>query len=69
MRRSEPFFVVWCPTHGAPTVRHGNRAAALIEATRLARSNPGKEFFVLAASARVVRNDVSVEDFDLEIPF
>lgn len=66
---SNGFFVVWCPTHGAPNVRHRNRDAATAEAKRLARANPGLDFIVLAALARVVKNDVVVEDFGMEIPF
>lgn len=66
---SSGFFVVWCPTRGAPTVRHRNRDAATAEATRLARANPGEDFFVLAALARVAKTDVVVEDFGMEIPF
>lgn len=31
----------------APKVRHANRQDAVNEASRLAKSNPGKEFFVM----------------------
>ena len=31
----------------APKVRHANRQDAVNEATRLAKANPGKEFFVM----------------------
>lgn len=31
----------------APKVRHTNRQDAVNEATRLAKANPGKEFFVM----------------------
>jgi hypothetical protein len=33
----------------APKVRHFNRQDAVNEASRLAKSNPGKEFFVMEA--------------------
>lgn len=33
----------------APKVRHANRQDAVNEATRLAKANPGKEFFVMEA--------------------
>ena len=69
MKKMEPFYVVWCPTRGAPTVRHRHRGDAIAEATRLARANAGEEFFVLNASALVVKNDVSVHDYGMEIPF
>ena len=69
MSASNPFYVVWCPTRGAPTVRHRTRADATAEATRLARNNPGEDFFVLATLSRVAKTDVVVLDFGLEIPF
>lgn len=54
----EPFYVVWCPGGGNPTVRHDYHTDALGEAERLSRQNPGKEFFVLMATDRLTKNDV-----------
>jgi len=44
------FWLVWCPqSTKSPTVKHWQREAAEAEADRLAATNPGKEYFVLAA--------------------
>lgn len=42
-----PFWMVWCPTGNAPTVKHPNFQTAKQEAERLARANPGRKFHVL----------------------
>ena len=66
------FFVVWCPTHGAPSVRHASKDDALQEARRLASNNPGREFFVLCALTVCQKTDVIVTDLcgvDAEMPF
>lgn len=67
------FYIIWNP-HGArpPKVRHATLAGAKAEAERLARENPGQEFYVLASQSRSVRREVHTEDcapHDLEIPF
>ncbi len=43
------FYMIWCEGNRAPTVKHETRHAAITEADRLARVNPGKTFYVLAA--------------------
>ena len=75
MSKTSPFWCVWNPTYGVPTVKHRSRDVALAEAKRLARCNPGQDFYVLAGIAHVVKNDCLVTrigagpDFDEEIPF
>lgn len=73
MDKASGFYVVWNPARGAPTVRHRTRPAAAEEAERLARSNPGQTFFVLATVA-VAEVPVPValrelEPVDMGIPF
>lgn len=43
------FFMVWRQGGGVPTVQHPTLGLAEAEAERLARANPGREFFVLMA--------------------
>lgn len=52
------FFVVWQPEHGPPRVIHETENAARAEASRLARENPGRKFFVLQATGMAVKRDV-----------
>ena len=44
---SYQFWVVWCPSGGAPSHIHEAGALAQAEAERLAAMNPGKRFYVL----------------------
>lgn len=64
-KQEASFFVVWCPTRGAPTVRHDRYDPAIEEAKRLARSTPGEDFFVLQAMKRIVRRE-PIEVIDLD---
>lgn len=43
----EDFYCVWNPEHGLPTVKHKTYGIAQTEAERLAKLNPGKQFYVL----------------------
>ena len=52
MSKIEKFFVVWSPGRGVPVVRHPSFNVAKDEARRLAKQQPGDEFFVLAAIGR-----------------
>lgn len=61
--KSQPFFLVWNPEGGAPTMKHPNYAIAEAEAKRLARGDPGSSFFVLAAVAEAKKMDVGVTRF------
>lgn len=45
----ESLYIVWCPTAGAPTVKHATVDDARAEARRLAELNPMQEFIVLRA--------------------
>lgn len=63
--KPQPFFLVWCPTRGAPTVQQPSYRVAEDEAKRLARLNPGEEFFVCAAVAKAVKVDVGITRFTI----
>lgn len=45
----EKFWVVWCPSRGAPSVQHNSRESATAEAERLAATLGGFVFYVLGA--------------------
>lgn len=52
------FWLVWNPAGGAPTFQHNTEESARTEASRLARSNPGLKFYVLASTGCAVKRDV-----------
>jgi hypothetical protein len=60
-----PFYLVWNPNGRAPSRRHPSRAAASLEAERLARANPGQEFYVLVPLSLVTKNDIVRTTFDV----
>lgn len=43
------FWMVWSPQGRAPTFKHTSKDSADTEAARLAKLNPGNQFFVLKA--------------------
>lgn len=69
------FFLVWNPEGRNPRYRHDTLDGATEEATRLAKANPGVEFYVLETIRKVrVVSPVEVthfalESFDDRIPF
>lgn len=63
--KHQPFFLVWNPIGGAPTMKQPSYSAAESEAKRLARANPGDSFFVLAAVAEAKKVDVGVTRFTI----
>lgn len=68
----DPFWVVWNPEHGVPTVRHSALNDAKRESERLAIANEGQDFFVLRAVglSRVKRVDWTViGSDDDDMPF
>lgn len=67
-----PFYLVWREGGNAPRVKHETVTQAENEAERLARQNPGVEFYVLTPTARAVERRVTITRFDPlanEIPF
>ena len=56
------FWLVWSPDAGSnPRVRHATRREALDETIRLAKQNPGMEFYVACVTSRAsVLLDVQV---------
>ncbi len=66
----QPFWLVWCPTNGSPTVKHWDRDSAAAEAERLARLHRGSLFVVCASvEARVVDDMRAIDMCDDELPF
>lgn len=68
------FWLVWSPTgERSPRYRHADRALAIVEARRLARANPGTEFFVLGATDHLVvdalKHTALVDEPVDDIPF
>ncbi len=68
------FWAVWNISSGPPTYQHHTKEAALAEAERLARLNPGGMFYVLEAiEARYVdsmqRVSLRERTDDDQIPF
>lgn len=62
------FWIVWNPTGRNPSYRHAVHANAVSEAERLARANPGHEFFVMRADHMVTVGDLRRTAF-IEVPF
>lgn len=56
-------YFVWSPSGHIPTFQHDTAASARTEAERLARNNPGQEFFVLTKVARAKKVDVEWVEF------
>lgn len=72
MNAEPPFYLVWCDGGDSPRHKHNSITSAENEADRLARLNPGKEFFVLIPSSKTVERRVVIERFDVlagEVPF
>ncbi|HEX6216712.1 MAG TPA: hypothetical protein VFZ38_17880 [Vicinamibacterales bacterium] len=66
----EKFWIVWCPTHGTPPrVKHPSIQTALHEAERLARMNPGSEFFVMGAEFGRQVDSMTRVTFEDQLPF
>jgi len=57
--KTETFWMVWSPQGTMPTVQHETRHKAVTEAERLARGNPGREFYVLEAVEGRAVNDMT----------
>ena len=49
----EKFWLVWRIDGDSPSFRHASLKTAKAEAERLARANPGCQFYVLSAESRV----------------
>jgi len=47
------FWIVWCPSKGAPTQSHGSHLDAAAEAVRLANKHHGAHFYVLASEKEI----------------
>lgn len=54
------FWMVYGLHQKVPTARHKTEKSAVDEASRLARNNPGVQFFVLQATHNIVKRDVDI---------
>lgn len=67
-----PFYLVWRDGGSLPVKQHKSIISAENEAERLARDNPGTDFYVLIPASRSVERRVSIERFDVlasDVPF
>lgn len=69
MKQEEQFWVIWNPEGRNPSYKHNTSGAAIEEAQRLARLNPGQSFYVLHAETLVRTVDVEVIKLAENIPF
>lgn len=69
MNTDQTFWLVWNPRGHAPTVQHDCEEKAVAEAQRLARTNPGHEFYVLMAQMKYVKADVQCVRLEPYMPF
>ena len=67
--RQEAFFLVWNPKGQNPKRRHEHEYQATAEAERLARANPGEEFYVMEARELRVMESMKRVMFVHPIPF
>lgn len=64
------FWLVWNPDGRAPTYKHHSVENAKAEAKRLAISNPGQEFFVMASIVGYTLPQPQPVEIEIdEIPF
>lgn len=63
-----PFWLVWNPSGYPPRYKHDTEASASVEARRLASENPGREFYVLRPTSKVIRADLLVTCFNAPPP-
>ena len=68
---SDGFYMIFNGGKGgaSPTKQHRTEGEATTEARRLARAQPGDEFFVLRAIKRIVAIDVQEEKLDEPLNF
>ena len=64
-RQRERFWMVVNPSGSTPRVKHCSRGGADREAMRLAKMNPGQEFFVLKAVVGFAAKQPTVEKIKL----
>lgn len=60
---SKGFFIVYSPEGEAPPrVQHKNHGAAMHQAARLAKANPGRRFFVMRTASRPLVVELAAAD-------
>jgi len=62
------FWLVWNPLGGSPTHQHPSLHLAKTEAERLARQNPGQDFFVLQTCGLARKTDVEWIPINVDEP-
>ena len=68
-KRIDTFWTVWNPADRNPQVKHANERKARTEMERLARENPGQEFFLMQAHAVACAPPQVIVQELTEIPF
>lgn len=68
MPAPKKFWMVYSPQGHAPTYKHWSRESADTEAVRLAKMNPGRQFFVLKAMAGFEAEEPAVKQVSLRHP-
>ncbi len=68
-RGFEPFWVIWNPEGRNPAFKHTSPVEARAEAQRLARLNPGQEFYILRAESKCKLAEFQWEEAGEYIPF
>lgn len=64
------FWIIWCPQgQKTPSHKHQSEELAVVEAERLARLHPDKEFFVMEAIHLRQVVDMRRVDMRPDIPF
>ena len=63
-KSTEKFWMIWTPASRPPVVTHKTLELALKEAERLALCNPGKEYYVLTSSHKVVTTSVDITEIN-----
>ncbi len=64
MQPQRPFFLVWNPQGHNPSHRHSTFESADAECKRLARINPGQEFYVLSSVRKISTVTFNIVDYE-----
>lgn len=63
------FYMIWNPEGRPPTHKHASFTLAKSEAHRLAKANPGQQFFILNAIGMVEKVETVYHDLEHDVDF